>query len=71
MVNDTEFVNVVNSNNTDSNKRDKLKKIYEDKNIKTLDVSTKLYEYFEKKQNKDRLIQLFISRPELMNQLRG
>ena len=71
MVNDEEFVNVVNSNNTDSNKRDKLKKIYEDKNIHTLDVSTKLYEYFENKQNKDRLIQLFISRPELMNQLRG
>ena len=71
MVNDEEFINVVNSNNTDSNKRDKLKKIYEDKNIHTLDVSTKLYEYFENKQNKDRLIQLFISRPELMNQLRG
>lgn len=71
MVNDEEFVQVVNSNNTDSNKRDKLKKIYEDKNIHTLDVNTKLYEYFEKKENKDRLIQLFISRPELLNQLRG
>ncbi|WP_289063836.1 hypothetical protein [uncultured Zobellia sp.] len=71
MVNDEEFVQVVNSDNTDSNKRDKLKKIYEGKNIHTLDVSTKLYEYFENKENKDRLIQLFISRPDLMNQLRG
>jgi type I restriction enzyme R subunit len=71
MVNDEEFVQVVNSKNTDSNKRDKLKKIYEGKNIHTLDVSTKLYEYFENKENKDRLIQLFISRPELLNQLRG
>jgi len=70
MVSDEEFVQVVNSNNTDSNKRDKLKKIYEGKNIHTLDVSTKLYEYFENKENKDRLIQLFISKPELMNQLR-
>ena len=32
----------------DSNKKDKLQKIYEEKNIKTLDISTKLFEYFEK-----------------------
>ncbi|MBW8245174.1 DEAD/DEAH box helicase family protein [Muricauda oceani] len=71
MVSDTEFEYVVNSNNTDSNKRDKLRKIYDEKNIGTLDISTKLFEYFDKKENKERLIQLFISKPELLNQLRG
>lgn len=70
IVNDEEFIQVVNSNNTDSNKRDKLQKIYEDKNIKTLDTSTKLYEFFEKKEFKDNIIRMFISRPELLNQLR-
>ena len=55
----------------DSNKRDKLQKIYEDKNIKTLDTSTKLYEFFEKKEFKERMIRMFISRPDLLNQLRG
>lgn len=70
MVSDTEFEYVVNSNNTDSNKRDKLRKIYDEKNIGTLDISTKLFEYFDKKENKERLIQLFISKPELLNQLR-
>ena len=62
---------MITSNNTDSNKRDKLQKIYEDKNIKTLDTSTKLYEFFEKKEFKERMIRMFISRPELLNQLRG
>jgi type I restriction enzyme R subunit len=71
IVNDNEFQSVITSNNTDSNKRDKLKKIYEDKNIKTLDTSTKLYEFFEKKEFKDKMIRMFISRPELLNQLRG
>jgi type I restriction enzyme R subunit len=71
IIQDDEFVKVVNSDNTDSNKRDKLEKIYENKNIRTLDTSTKLYEFFEKKETKDRMIQMFISRPELLNQLRG
>ena len=47
-----------------------LKKIYENKNIKTLDTSTKLYEFFEKKEFKEKMIRMFISRPELLNQLR-
>lgn len=71
IINDEEFQSVITSNNTDSNKRDKLQKIYEDKNIKTLDTSTKLYEFFEKKEFKERMIRMFISRPELLNQLRG
>ena len=56
IVGDEEFQKVVLSNNTDSNKKDKIKKIYEDKNIKTLDTNTKLYEFFEKKD----LYKLFI-----------
>lgn len=70
-MNDEEFKKVISSDNTDSNKRDKLQKIYEDKNIKTLDTNTKLYEFFEKKEFKDKMIRMFISRPELLNQLRG
>ena len=62
---------VVKSNNTDSNKRDKIREIYEEKNIKTLDTSTKLYEFFEKKYFKEKMIRMFISRPELLNQLEG
>ena len=70
IVNDENFINVINSNNTDSNKRDRIKEIYENKNIKTLDTSTKLYEFFEKKEFKEKMISMFISRPELLNQLR-
>ena len=71
IVNDNEFQSVIKSNNTDSNKRDRIKEIYENKNIKTLDTSTKLYEFFEKKEFKEKMIRMFISRPELLNQLRG
>ena len=71
IVNDDEFKSVINSNNTDSNKRDKLQKIYEDKNIKTLDTSHKLYEFFEKKEFKEKMIRMFISRPDLINQKQG
>ena len=70
IVSDDEFLKVVQSNNTDSNKRDKLTKIYENKNIDTLDVNTKLYEFFEKKEFKERMIRLFISNPELIKQIR-
>jgi len=70
IVNDDEFSSVVNSNNTESNKRDKLNQIISNKNIKTLDKSHELYEYFEKKEIKDKMIRMFISRPDLLNQLR-
>jgi type I restriction enzyme R subunit len=70
IVNDEEFQKVIHSDNTDSNKKDKIQKIYEDKNIKTLDTSTKLYEYFEKKEFKEKMIRYFISNPGVLNQLR-
>jgi type I restriction enzyme R subunit len=70
IVNDKDFQNVILSDNTESNKKDKIQKIYEDKNIKTLDTSTKLYEFFEKKENKERMIRYFISNPSVFNQLR-
>ena len=69
IVSDDEFLKVVQSNNTDSNKRDKLTKIYENKNIDTLDVNTKLYEFFEKREFKERMIRLFISNPDLIKQI--
>ena len=43
----------------------------EDKNIKTLDINHKLYDYFEKDEIREKMIHMFISRPELLNQLRG
>jgi type I restriction enzyme R subunit len=70
IVNDKDFQNVILSDNTESNKKDKIQKIYEDKNIKTLDTSTRLYEFFEKKENKERMIRYFISNPSVFNQLR-
>ena len=71
IVNDDEFKSVIKSNNTDSNKRDKLQEIIGDKNIKTLDTNHKLYDYFEKEDVREKMIRMFISRPELLNQLRG
>lgn len=70
IVSDEEFKKVITSDNTDSNKKDKLQKIYDSKNIKTLDTNTKLYEFFEKKEFKEKMIRMFISRPDLLNQLR-
>ena len=70
IVNDEEFNSVVTSDNTDSNKRDKLNQIISNKNIKTLDKSYELYEYFEKKEIKEKMVRMFISRPDLLNQLR-
>lgn len=70
IVNDEDFQKVITSDNTESNKKDKIQKIYEEKNIKTLDMSTKLYEFFDKKENKDRVIRYFISNPSVFNQLR-
>ena len=69
IIGDEEFKSVINSDNTDSNKRDKLQKIYENKNIKTLDTSHKLYEFFDKKEFKEKLINHFISNPDFLNQL--
>ena len=67
---DNEFQQVINSDNTDSNKRDKIREIYENKNILTLDRSTQLYDFFEKKEFKEKLIRLFISQPHLLYQMK-
>ena len=61
----------IHTNNTDSNKRDKLQEIIGNNNIKTLDTNHKLYDYFEKEDVREKMIRMFISRPELLNQLRG
>ena len=66
LVNDEEFKRVLFSENTESNKKDQLEKIYRDKNIKTLDISTKLYEIFNQKEMRDRVINTLISRPEIL-----
>ena len=66
LVNDDEFKKVLFSENTESNKKDQLEKIYKDKNIKTLDTSTKLYEIFNQKEMRDRVINTLISRPEIL-----
>ena len=65
-MNDNEFKSVLLSDNTESNKKDKLEKIYTRKNIKTLDISHKLYEIFNKKEMRDRVINTLISRPEIL-----
>jgi type I restriction enzyme R subunit len=70
IISDEDFQNVIQSNNTDSNKRDRVKEIYENKNIQTLDRSTKLYDFFEKKEFKEKIIRMFISQPHLFNQIR-
>ena len=66
LVNDNEFKSVLLSDNTESNKKDKLEKIYTRKNIKTLDISYKLFEIFNKKEMRDRVIKTLISRPEIL-----
>ena len=68
---DIEEENINLSNNTDSNKRDKLQEIIGSKNVKTLDTNHKLYDYFEKEDVREKMIRMFISRPDLLNQLRG
>ena len=66
LVNDNEFKSVLLSDNTESNKKDKLEKIYTKKNIKTLDISQKLYEIFNKQEMRDKIINTLISRPEIL-----
>ena len=68
--NDEEFKRILLSENTESNKKDQLEKIYRDKNIKTLDISTKLYEIFNQKEMRDRVINTLISRPNIIEKYR-
>ncbi len=37
------------------------------KNIKTLDLNTKLYEFLEKKENKEKILNTLIKNPEVAN----
>ena len=68
LLNDEEFKSVLISDNTISNKKDKLEKIYLQKNIKNLDRSQKLFEIFNKKNMRERVINTLISRPEILKQ---
>lgn len=70
IITDEEVKTVVNSNNTDSNKFDKLSKIYSSKNIDTLDISTQLFDVLDNPKFKERFIRMLISRPEIINQSR-
>ena len=71
LVNDIELKEVLLSDNTFSNKKDKLEKIYNKKNIKTLDTSTKLYEIFDKKEMKDKVINTLLSRPDIVQKFQN
>ena len=66
LVNDEKFKQVLLSDNTESNKRDELEKIYKDKNIKNLEISDQLYKFFDKKEMMNRVIESLISKPELI-----
>ena len=66
LFNDDELKNVLFSDNTDSNKKDKLEKIYSKKNIKTLEISTKLFEFFNKKEMRDKVINTLLDQPEII-----
>ena len=66
IINDKEFQNVLLSKNTVSNKKVKLEQIYKEKNIKVLDVSTQLFEYFDKKEMSNNIINKLIENPNLV-----
>ena len=68
LVNDDEFNKILKSDNTLDNKKDKLNQIYKQKNIKTLDDNQKLYEIFNKKEMRDKVINTLISKPEVLQQ---
>lgn len=68
LVNDERFKRVLLSDNTESNRRDELEKIYREKNIKNLETSDQLYKIFDKKEMMNRVIESLISRPELIKQ---
>ncbi len=71
LVNDFELIEVLLSDNTVSNKKDKLEKIYNKKNIKTLDTSTKLFEIFDKKEMKEKVINTLLSRPDIVQKFQN
>jgi type I restriction enzyme, R subunit len=70
LLNDDEVHTVVHSDNTDSNKFDKLSKIYSSKNIETLDVSTQLFDVLDSPEFKEKFLRRLISQPNILNQNR-
>jgi len=70
LLNDEEVHTVVNSDNTDSNKFDKLSKIYSSKNIETLDISTQLFDVLDSPEFKEKFLRRLISQPNILNQNR-
>lgn len=63
IIKDEEFIRVLNSNNTDSNKKIKLSEVYDGLTIRTIDPTSESYELLDNTIVKDRIIQIFISRP--------
>ena len=59
---------MVQSNNTDSNKYDRLNKIWSTKNIDSLDISTQLFDVLDEPKFREKFIRMLISKPELINQ---
>ena len=70
LLSDNEVKNVVQSNNTDSNKYDRLNKIWSTKNIDFFDVSTQLFDVLDEPKFREKFIRMLISRPELLSQNR-
>ena len=54
------------SDNTESNKKDELEKIYKEKNIKNLNTSDQIFKIFDKKEMMDIVIRSLISNPKLI-----
>ena len=69
-ISDEEVKIVVQSNNTDSNKYDRLNKIWSTKNIDSLDVSTQLFDVLDEPKFREKFIRMLISNPDLLNQSR-
>jgi type I restriction enzyme, R subunit len=66
LVNDEKFKKVLLSDNTESNKKDELEKIYKEKNIKNLNTSDQIFKIFDKKEMMDVVIRSLISNPKLI-----
>ena len=66
LVNDEKFKQVLLSDNTESNKKDELEKIYKEKNIKNLNTSDQIFKIFDKKEMMDVVIRSLISNPKLI-----
>ncbi len=66
MVTDEKFQKVLLSENTISNKKDKLIEIYKEKNIENLDKNTKIFEIFNQEGMINRVINALINNPKII-----